>query len=63
VHEDQSWHRVLFADFAQRSVLDWLPVLEDRFLADGAEPAEARRAATLTLARAGAGAKSRVDPR
>jgi hypothetical protein len=38
------------ADFAQRSVLDWLPVLEDGFLADGAEPAEARRSATLTLA-------------
>jgi AcrR family transcriptional regulator len=39
-----------YADFAQRSVLDWLPILEDGFLADGAEPAEARRAATLTLA-------------
>ena len=39
-----------YADFAQRSVLDWLPVLEDGFLADGAEPAEARRSATLTLA-------------
>jgi hypothetical protein len=38
------------ADFAQRSVLDWLPVLEDGFLADGAEPAEARHSATLTLA-------------
>ena len=39
-----------YADFAQRSVLDWLPVLEDGFLADGADPAEARRSATLTLA-------------
>jgi AcrR family transcriptional regulator len=39
-----------YADFAQRSVLDWLPVLEDGFLADGAHPAEARRSATLTLA-------------
>lgn len=39
-----------YADFAQRSVLDWLPVLEDGFLADGADSAEARRAATLTLA-------------
>jgi hypothetical protein len=50
VDEDQSWHGVLLADFVQRSVLDWLPVLEDGFLADGAEPAEARRSATLTLA-------------
>ena len=39
-----------YADFAQRSVLDWLPVLEDGFLADGAEPVDARRSATLTLA-------------
>jgi hypothetical protein len=39
-----------YADFAQRSVLDWLPILEDGFLADGAEPVEARRSATLTLA-------------
>jgi AcrR family transcriptional regulator len=39
-----------YADFAQRSVLDWLPVLEQGFLLDGAEPAEARRSATLTLA-------------
>ncbi len=39
-----------YADFAQRSVLDWLPVLEEGFLADGAEPAGARRSATLTLA-------------
>jgi AcrR family transcriptional regulator len=39
-----------YADFAQRSVLDWLPVLEDGFLADGADPVEARRSATLTLA-------------
>jgi AcrR family transcriptional regulator len=39
-----------YADFAERSVLDWLPILEDGFLADGAEPAEARRSATLTLA-------------
>jgi hypothetical protein len=31
-------------------VLDWLPVLEEGFLADGAEPVEARRSATLTLA-------------
>jgi hypothetical protein len=31
-------------------VLDWLPVLEDGFLADGADPVEARRSATLTLA-------------
>jgi AcrR family transcriptional regulator len=39
-----------YAEFAQRSVLDWLPVLEEGFLADGAEPLEARRSATLTLA-------------
>jgi len=39
-----------YADFAQRSVLDWLPVLEEGFRADGAEPVEARRSATLTLA-------------
>ncbi len=39
-----------YADFAQRSVLDWLPILEDGFLADGAEPAEAKHAATLTVA-------------
>jgi AcrR family transcriptional regulator len=39
-----------YADFAQRSVLDWLPVLEDAFIADGADPVEARRSATLTLA-------------
>jgi AcrR family transcriptional regulator len=39
-----------YADFAQRSVLDWLPVLEEGFLADGADPSEARRSATLTLA-------------
>lgn len=39
-----------FADFAQRSVLDWLPTLEDGFVADGATPADARRYATLTLA-------------
>jgi AcrR family transcriptional regulator len=39
-----------YAGFAQRSVLDWLPVLEDGFLADGADRAEARRSATLTLA-------------
>jgi AcrR family transcriptional regulator len=39
-----------YADFAQRSVLDWLPVLEDGFLADGADPELARRSATLTLA-------------
>jgi AcrR family transcriptional regulator len=39
-----------YADFAQRSVLDWLPVLEDGFLADGADPVDARRSATLTLA-------------
>jgi hypothetical protein len=31
-------------------VLDWLPVLEDGFLADGADPVEARRSATLTFA-------------
>jgi hypothetical protein len=31
-------------------VLDWLPVLEDGFLADGANAAEAQRSATLTLA-------------
>jgi AcrR family transcriptional regulator len=39
-----------YAEFAQRSVLDWLPVLEDGFLGDGADPVEARRSATLTLA-------------
>jgi AcrR family transcriptional regulator len=39
-----------YADFAQRSVLDWLPVLEEGFQADGAAPDEARRSATLTLA-------------
>jgi hypothetical protein len=39
-----------YADFAQRSVLDWLPVFEEGFLADGADPSEARRSATLTLA-------------
>jgi len=39
-----------YADFAQQSVLDWLPVLEEGFLVDGAEPVEARRSATLTLA-------------
>lgn len=38
------------AEFAQRSVLDWLPVLEEGFVADGAEPADARQSATLTLA-------------
>jgi len=31
-------------------VLDWLPVLEDGFLADGVDPVEARSSATLTLA-------------
>jgi hypothetical protein len=31
-------------------VLDWLPVLEEGFLADGADQGEARRSATLTLA-------------
>jgi hypothetical protein len=39
-----------YADFARRSVLDWLPVLEDGFLADGADAEQARRSATLTLA-------------
>jgi len=39
-----------YADFAQRSVLDWLPVLEDGFLADGADSVDARRSATLALA-------------
>ena len=39
-----------YADFAQRSVLDWLPVLEEGFLADGAPAADARRSATLALA-------------
>lgn len=39
-----------YADFAQRSVLDWLPLLEEGFLADGADPVDARRSATLTLA-------------
>lgn len=31
-------------------MLDWLPALEDGFLADGADAAEARRSPTLTLA-------------
>jgi hypothetical protein len=31
-------------------VLDWLTVLEEGFLGDGAEPVEAGRSATLTLA-------------
>lgn len=39
-----------YADFARRSVVDWLPVLEDGFLADGAQPAQAQQLATLTLA-------------
>lgn len=39
-----------YADFARRSVVDWLPALEDGFLADGAQPAQAQRLATLTLA-------------
>jgi AcrR family transcriptional regulator len=39
-----------WADFAQRSVLDWRHTIEAGFLADGAEPAEAHRSATLTLA-------------
>ena len=39
-----------WADFAQRSVLDWRPAIEAGFLADGADAAEARRAATFTLA-------------
>lgn len=39
-----------YADFARHSVVDWLPALEDGFLADGAQPAQAQRLATLTLA-------------
>lgn len=39
-----------YADFARHSVIDWLPALEDGFLADGDQPAQAQRLATLTLA-------------
>lgn len=39
-----------YADFARRSALDWLPVLEEGFLADGADAGAAQSCATLTLA-------------
>ena len=38
------------ADFLRESVLDWLPTIEDGFVADGADPATARELSTLTLA-------------
>jgi AcrR family transcriptional regulator len=38
------------AAFLGESVLDWLPVIEAGFAADGVEPAEARELTTLTLA-------------
>ncbi|MGH9165274.1 MAG: TetR/AcrR family transcriptional regulator [Acidimicrobiales bacterium] len=39
-----------YAEFARHSVTDWLPTLEAGFLADGDQPAQAQRLATLTLA-------------
>lgn len=38
------------AEFARQSVLDWLPIIEEGFAADGADPAAARELSTLTLA-------------
>jgi AcrR family transcriptional regulator len=38
------------AAFLRESVVDWLPVIEDGFAADGVDPATARELATLTLA-------------
>jgi AcrR family transcriptional regulator len=38
------------ADFLRESVLDWLPIIQDGFAADGADRATARELATLTLA-------------
>jgi AcrR family transcriptional regulator len=38
------------AAFARDSVLDWLPVVEEGFRADGAAPAAARELSTLTVA-------------
>jgi len=39
-----------YADFARRSIVDWLPVVQAGFLADGAQPADAQQLATLTIA-------------
>lgn len=38
------------AQFARDSVLDWLPIIEEGFAADGVDPATACELATLTLA-------------
>lgn len=38
------------AEFARNSVLDWLPIIEEGFAADGVDPATARELSTLTLA-------------
>ncbi len=39
-----------YADFARRSIVDWLPVVQAGFLADRAQPADAQQLATLTIA-------------
>ena len=38
------------AEFLRESVLDWLPTIEEGFVADAADPATARELATLTVA-------------
>jgi AcrR family transcriptional regulator len=38
------------AAFLRESVVDWLPIIEHGFAADGVDPATARELATLTLA-------------
>jgi AcrR family transcriptional regulator len=40
----------LYADFARRSVVDWLPVIEHGFASDGVPREAARELATLTVA-------------
>jgi AcrR family transcriptional regulator len=39
-----------YAEFARRSIVDWLPVVETGFASDGIPPATARELATLTVA-------------
>lgn len=38
------------AEFARHSVVDWLPIIEEGFAADGVDPVIARELSTLTLA-------------
>lgn len=39
-----------YAEFLRESVLDWLPIIEEGFAADGVDPATARELSTLTVA-------------